>query len=162
MSCAQQDGARYNSGVMVRITLIVNALVPALLILLLWIECRNTAVGTPDVLSIVAGLLLAIAPYCWLSVMAYGMRTETWAVRWTGCVSVLTGFLALLILGTNTTFRPALPGEVYENMAPPIVLVGQCVATAIATPFLVLVFFLCRSKNANGKTECDSEDAPPA
>jgi Na+(H+)/acetate symporter ActP len=139
---------------MFRLTLIVNSLVPALLISLLWIECKNTAaVGTPDTMSIVTGLLFAIAPYCWLSVLAYRMQEQTWAMRLTGCASILTGTLALLILGTNTTFRPALPGDVYENMAPPIVLIGQCVATAIATPFLLFVFFLCRSKSENGKTD---------
>ena len=69
---------------MFRLTLIVNALVPALLISLLWIECKNT-VGTPNTTSLMAGLLLAVAPYSWLSVLAYSMKQQSLATRLTSC-----------------------------------------------------------------------------
>lgn len=133
---------------MFRLIISFSILIPLLLISLLWIECRNTF-GWPDAMSLIVGVLLTVAPYVWLSVLAHLMKERPLALRLNGVAIMLIGLVAVFLLATNTSYRPVVPLDGYSNMAPPVVLFGQCMAAAIVTPILFIVFCIVPGKPLN-------------
>lgn len=136
---------------MVWATVIFNIFVPTLQVMLLWIECRNTG-WTPDRMNVIFGVLLIAAPYILLSLLSLSMQRQRFVSRMAGLAGFLIGVPAVLLLASNTSYLPVMPGGGYENIAPPIVLIGQCIGVLIVTPVLLFLYFTSQQKCNRGKT----------
>ena len=119
------------------LTMLVNAVVALSIGTLLWIGCQNSG-HTPDSLNVIVGVVLIAIPGVAFSAVAFVTRKHRWLALVTLCASIFVGGLAVWILGTNTPFARIPPGDLYENPAPPIVLFGQTVLTAICTTLILL------------------------